>query len=115
MTDSNTTEARSYGCTFACGNPYDFVVIDIRSGTTEFVCLPCFVRLAGDLVAAVTETNNPALAAALAYDAGNPVAQAPGPTGKRRGKNAPVTTIDPDLFDVFDAAMPDDVDAMDGD
>lgn len=105
MTDVAPELERSYGCTFGCGNPYDFVVIDARSGTTDFLCLPCFVRLAGDMVAAMTEADNPQVIAALAYATTDSAAAAPGPTGARRGKNPPATNADPDLFGSFDSLI----------
>ena len=103
MTESNAGGGRSYGCTFGCGNPYDFVLIDVGSSTTEFLCLPDLVRLAGDLVAAMTEANNPALAEALALAQNEPQEPAPGPRGRPRGKNSPVGTPEPDIFSDFDA------------
>lgn len=100
MSESPDT-ARSYGCTFACGNPYDYVFIDVRSGTTEMLCLPCFIRLASDLVAAVTEPD-PAQVAKWLHTI-SPLDQAPmrGNGAKRGRKNAPATNDDPDLFDAF--------------
>lgn len=106
MTSPEITPAeRSYGCTFGCGNPYDFVVIDIKSGTTEFLCLPCFVRLAGDMVAAVTESSTviPWMGEALSELAR--AGQAPGPAGRKRGKNAPATEDDPGIIGAFESVI----------
>jgi hypothetical protein len=96
---------RSYGCTFACGNPYDYVFISVRDGTTEFLCLPCFVRLASDMVAAVTEPDPEQTAKWLKTI--SPLAQAPMKSnGVKRGrKNAPATSDDPELFDAFDSRI----------
>lgn len=96
---------RSYGCSYGCGNPYDTIIINVRDGTTEFLCLPCFVRLASDVVAAMTEADNPDVQAAMAYAAGRPADLVPGPTGKRRGHNAPATADDPDLLAEFDSVI----------
>lgn len=98
-------ETRSYGCTFACGNPYDYVFIDVRSGTTEMLCLPCFVRLASDLVSAVTEPD-PAEVAKWLHTI-SPLDPAPmKANGAKRGrKNAPATNDDPDLIESFDARI----------
>lgn len=99
------TPERSYGCTFACGNPYDYIFIDVRSGTTEFLCLPDFLRLANDIVSAVTEVD-PAKEAAW-LKAMSPLSQAPmkASGAKPRGKNAPATSLDPELFEDFDAVV----------
>lgn len=97
--------ARSYGCTFACGNPYDYVFIDVRSGTTEMLCLPCFIRLAHDMLATVTDPD-PAQTAKWLH-AISPLDQAPMRNGgaKRGRRNAPATNDDPELFDAFDATI----------
>jgi hypothetical protein len=96
---------RSYGCTFGCGNPYDYVFISVRDGTTEFLCLPCFVRLAHDMLSAVTEPDPEQAASWLRTI--SPLDAAPmresGP--HKRGHNAPATNDDPDLFDAFDAVI----------
>jgi hypothetical protein len=99
---------RSYGCSFGCGNPYDFIFVSVVDGTTEFLCLPCMVRLASDMVAAVTEPDNPSLLAALA-GAGQ-VDTAPMSNGnvKRRGKNAPVNTDDDDLISAYEDVITED-------
>lgn len=77
-------------------------MVDVAVGETQFLCTPCFIRLAADMVAAITEPNDPNVAAALeAVGVGVPE-QPPGPTGKPRGHNAPVTNTDPDLFASFD-------------
>lgn len=102
------TPVRSYGCSYACGNPYDFIFVSVMDGTTEFLCLPCMVRLASDMVAAVTEPDNPILAQALA-GAGQ-VDSTPMSNGgvKRRGKNAPVTADDDDLISAYDSVITED-------
>lgn len=93
---------RSYGCTFGCGNPYDVIVIMVSDGTTEFVCIPCFVKLASDMVAAIVDGDDPNVKAAMEWASANPSESAPGPTGKRGKHNAPATNDDPDLLDAFD-------------
>jgi len=99
---------RSYGCTFGCGNPYDYVFISVRDGTTEFLCLPCFVRLASDIVSAVTEPDPEQVAKWLHTI--SPLAQPPmtGSAARKRGHNAPATNADPDLFEAFDAVITED-------
>jgi hypothetical protein len=97
--------ARSYGCTFGCGNPYDVVIVQVADGTTEFLCMPCFVKLAADVLAAMTETDNPQVNLALASMGGLGQQSAPGPTGRARGHNAPATASDPDIFAAYDDVM----------
>jgi hypothetical protein len=105
VTEIIDTPTRSYGCSFGCGNPYDFILVDVRAGTTELLCLPCYVKLASDMVTAVTEANDPQVMAALAYAASGVAGQAPGPAGRKRGHNAPGTSDDITLFDAFDSVI----------
>lgn len=105
MADTPMPETRSYGCTFGCGNPYDFVVVSVLDGTTELLCVPCFVRMASDMVHAVTEATDAEAAKWLA-DAGT-MQQAPmnGRKPRARGKNAPATSTDPDIIEAFDTVI----------
>jgi hypothetical protein len=105
MTEQPGKHERSYGCTFACGNPYDYVFISVADGTTEFLCLPCFVRLASDIVNAVVDVDPTKEAKWL--KAMSPLAQTPmnGQGVKRGRRNAPATSDDPDLFDAFDSRI----------
>jgi len=66
------------------------------------------VRLASDMVAAVTEPDNPSLLTALA-GAGK-IDSAPMSNGavKRRGKNAPVTADDDDLISAYEDVITED-------
>lgn len=103
MTDSvQASPVRSYGCTFGCGNPFDVVVVMVSDGTTEFLCVPCFVRMASDMVAAITDADDPNVKAAMEWAAANPADIAPGPAGNKRGRNAPATADDPDLIEAFE-------------
>lgn len=52
---------RSYGCSMGCGNPYDFVVVTIEDGSTLFLCVPCFIRIAAEMTEAVVNPDNPAV------------------------------------------------------
>ena len=93
---------RSYGCEFACGNPYDVILIQVSDGTTQFLCIPCFIKLASDVVGAMLNDNPAQVEEAMsAYRmaTGEPP---PGPTGKGRGHNAPATASDPDLFGAYE-------------
>lgn len=99
---SDDTSMRSYGCTFGCGNPYDVIVVMVSDGTTEFLCIPCFVKMASDMVAAITDADDPTVKAAMEWASSNPVENTPGPRGKRGRHNAPATNNDPDLMEAFD-------------
>jgi hypothetical protein len=105
---TRATSQRSYGCTFGCGNPYDYVVISVADGTTYFLCLPCYVRLATDMVEAVVDPNGLKILAAMAAD--NVPESAPMRDGgpRKRGHNAPVTTEDDDLFEAFSSVVTED-------
>lgn len=105
MSDPAPAPARSYGCTYGCGNPYDVIVISIADGTTEFLDMGCFVKLAADVVTAIVNADSVNVDAKV-RKAGT-VDQVPmnGPGVKARGHNAPATTDDPDLFAAFDAVI----------
>lgn len=100
-----TPPPRSYGCTFGDGNPYDYILISVVDGSCEMVCLPCFVRLARDMLAAMLNPDDPEVLKAIALLNNTQDEQAPGPSGKRRGHNAPATNEDPALFDSFESVM----------
>lgn len=99
---------RSYGCSWGCGNPYDYVFVSVADGTTEFLCLPCMVKLAKEMVEAVLSPEGEAVMAALADM--STVEQAPMRSGKtrRRGHEAPANADDPDLIEAFDSRITED-------
>lgn len=104
-TDAPQPPQRSYGCTFGCGNPYDYIVVSVSDGSTEFLCLPCYVKLATQMVEAVTNPNGELVMAAIA-EAGK-LDQAPmrQPITRSRGHHAPTTDDDPDLLEAFDSVV----------
>lgn len=105
MTDQPTQTERSYGCTFGCGNPYDFVFISVQDGTTEFLCVPCFVKLASDIVSAVLDPDPKLAAVWLAAGANLDQAPMRQRSARARGHNAPTTTDDPELFSAFESVI----------
>lgn len=102
MTDQHAETERSYGCSFGCGNPYDYIFISVAGGETLFLCLPDMVRLASDIVSSVTEPDPTQVAKWLQTI--SPLDQTPmrDKGAKGRGHNAPVETDDPDLFAAYD-------------
>lgn len=102
---NGTPPARSYGCSFGCGNPYDYVFVSVADGTTEFPCMPCFIKLASEILEAVTSPEGSEMMAALAEM--RTVEPAPHRNRKQRarGKEAPVNADDPDLIDTFDSRV----------
>jgi hypothetical protein len=106
VTDSTpATSQRSYGCTFGCGNPYDYIVISVADGTVEFLCLPDYVRLAVDMVEAVNNPDGLKVLAAMAADETPEQAPMKNSGPLRRGHNAPATTDDDDLFEAYDSVV----------
>lgn len=96
---------RSYGCSFGCGNPYDYVVVSVADSSTEFLCMPCYVKLATEIIEAVTNPDSETVRKAMA-EAGQVQQTAMNGQGpKRRGKNAPAGTEDPDLITAFDSVI----------
>lgn len=105
MSDSDQGNGRSYGCSRACGNPYDFVVIAVSEAHTEMLCLPCFVQTAMEMVRAVVSPDDETVQSAVA--AFPPSDQVPmsGGVKRRRGHHAPAETEDPDILEVFDGVI----------
>ena len=103
--DQEPVRERAYGCSYGCGNPYDMIVVSIADSTTEFLCMPCFVKLATDIITAMTDPENEAVQKMLA--AAGEVMTAPMKGGgvKPRGRNAPAGTEDQDLIDAFDSVV----------
>lgn len=86
--DSKPPE-RSYGCSYGCGNPYDFVMVTVSDGASEFLCTPCLIKTATEMVAAMIQADNPEVRAAL-ESLGTPGEdRVPGPAGRERGENGP--------------------------
>lgn len=98
-------ELRSYGCSLGCGNPYDYVLVDVRSGETLFVCVPCYVKLATDMVGAILESDDPKVQAAMELQRQMAATAVPGPTAKRGRRNAPAEIDDPAIFERFDGVI----------
>jgi hypothetical protein len=67
--------------------------------------MPCFVKLASDVLTAMTEGVSPEVAAELAAMTGDNIAPMNGSGVRARGKNAPVDTDDPDLVEAFDSRV----------
>lgn len=104
--DSTVMPERSYGCTYGCGNPYDVVLVMVADGTTEFLCMPCFVQAAMAAIQAMTEADNPNVREAVtAYMMGNHD-QVPGPTVKPGRRQRPATEELPEGFGAFDSDVP---------
>lgn len=108
MSDAEVIEARSYGCSLACGNPYDFIVVLVDDGTTQFLCTPCFVRTAADMLEAMTNANDPEVQRRIA-EAGT-VDRVPmnGRQVAKRGHEAPADSLDPDAIEEFESYVLDD-------
>lgn len=103
--ESEDVFERSYGCSFGCGNPYDFVLVDVASAETQFLCTMCFMRIASQMITAMVDANDPQVVEAMAYALQAPAEQVPGPRARKRGKNPPVGTTDPGVFEAYDGVI----------
>lgn len=106
MTDqSSVPENRSYGCTFGCGRAYDYVVVTVKTGDTEFLCSVCYITLAVEMIKGITEQDSAEVQLAVATVGALP--QAPMPEGQIRksGHNAPVTANNALLIEEYDGAI----------
>lgn len=100
-----TPPPRSYGCSFGCGNPYDYIIIAVQDSETQLLCMPCFMRLARDMLAAALDANDPGVLAAISYLNSQDDEHVPGPEGAPRGRNAPANSEDRDLFEAYDGRL----------
>lgn len=101
----DTPLPRSYGCSFGCGNPYDYVLVSVADSSTELLCLPCFLKLSSEILEAVINPDNPEIMSAIAQAGQVEQARMNGKGPKARGKNAPANTEDADLIEAFDSAI----------
>ena len=98
-------DTRSYGCSMGCGNAYDYVLVDVKSADTLFLCVPCYVRIASDMLTAILEADDPNVMAALELSKQIGANAVPGPSAKRGRKNAPAEIDDPAVFEAFDSVV----------
>lgn len=105
---NGTPPDRSYGCSWGCGNPYDYVIINVGDATTEFLCLVCLLKLCQEMINAVVNPDDPDVKAAMAEYAA--LDRTPMTSGRvrKRGKNAPADIDDDDLIEAFDSRVTDD-------
>lgn len=94
---------RSYGCSYGCGNPYDFIIVQVGEKEVLMLCTPCFIQTGAQMLEAMANPDNETVRKMLAEapDASDQVPfedRVPG-----YGHNAPVETKDPDAIDAFEA------------
>lgn len=96
---------RSYGCQFGCGNPFDVILFQVVDGSTLMLCTPCHIKLAIELVDAMTGDVSPEVEATRQEL--NAMDQAPqtGSRARRGRHNAPVGTTSDDLIEAYDSAV----------
>lgn len=49
---------RGIACSFGCGNESSFVLVDIASSDTSFLCVPCFLHVAENMAEAMLNPDN---------------------------------------------------------
>lgn len=103
--EAGSSPARSYGCSNGDGNPYDFIVLTVQSDEKpDFLCAPCFIGLAADMLKAITEPDDPNVQAAMA-EFGNPDLAPMSGRPVRAGHEAPADTADEDLIEAYDGVV----------
>lgn len=105
MSETSEAPARSYGCSRACGSPYDFIVIAVSEAFTEMLCLPCMVQTSMDLVRAVVEPDDETVQAAVAEFPASEQVPMTGGVKRKRGHHAPAESDDPDALEMFDGVV----------
>ena len=56
--EPQTGEACTHACTWACGRKYDIVVTQVIAASTLFLCLPCFMSFAHNVMQAMVDADN---------------------------------------------------------
>lgn len=97
---------RSYGCSYGCGNPFDFMVVSNKDLSTLALCTPCFIQTAAQMLEAMTNPENSEVVRML-REAGD-VDQVPFEDEEFEGKtrHAPVELDDPDAIAAFEGEVP---------
>ncbi len=103
MPDDAVEVVRSYGCSLGCGNPYDFVVVTVQGTDTMFLCTPCFVTTAGEMLEAMINPQNSEVIRKMAEAGDVPQIPMNGSGPRKRGHNAPAETEDPDAIERFES------------
>jgi hypothetical protein len=103
MAEKPDVPARSYGCTYGCGNPYDYVLIDVQGSEVLLLCVPCFIRTAMDMVTAVVEKGDPEVEKRVAEGAVSDQAPMTGRAVAKRGHEAPGDVDDENAIETFES------------
>lgn len=62
MTTETLAAACLHSCQEGCGRTYDIVIIQVVDGSTNMMCIPCFMSFAHRIMTAMVEPENPAVA-----------------------------------------------------
>lgn len=54
----NTGEACMHACTWGCGRKYDIVVTQVIDASTLFLCIPCFMSFAHNVMQAMVDADS---------------------------------------------------------
>lgn len=104
------TEPRSYGCSYGCGNPYDFVVVTVSDMSSLALCAICFMRTATDMMQAVIDADNPEVQRRIAEAQITDSVPFDDEDLRTRGHNAPVDAASEDAIAAFDGyILPDEL------
>jgi hypothetical protein len=113
VSDATEVEPRSYGCSLACGNPYDFIVVLVEDSSTQMLCTPCFVRTAADMLEAMLNPDDPEVQQRIASAGDIDTVPMKGRQVAKRGHEAPADSLDPDAIEVFESyVLDDEIDAV---
>ena len=96
---------RSYGCQFGCGNPFDVILFQVVDSSTLMLCTPCHIKLAIEIVDAMTGEVSPEVEASRQEIDAMDQAPHTGARARRGRHNAPVGTTSDDLIEAYDSAV----------
>lgn len=65
MSEPTHAAACLHACSYNCGRQYDVIVTQVVDGSTMFLCIPCFMSFAHNVMQAMVDPNNPGVMEAV--------------------------------------------------
>lgn len=102
MSEQPVEPKRSYGCSFGCGRPFDYVLANVEDSEVLFLDVVCFLRLVKDMVDAMVDPEDGAIAYKLAKAGSVEHVPDNSDSVKPSGHNAPIGIGNDDAIEEYD-------------
>lgn len=66
MSEPTMAQACTHACSYGCGRMYDCVFTQVIDASTLFLCMPCFMTFARNIMEAMVEADSAAVQEAVA-------------------------------------------------